>query len=131
MEIASEKQNVTKHVVVFHGHDFTRKNLTDKAIMFVHSGLEGQTMHCIVEINPYRPSLAALMLIILVKKQTSHQIHRHISLPKGNRRMLTLRSDDRNSHADWSAFIDGSSRCPKKFDQKMTSLDRKLKMIEN
>lgn len=61
---------------------FHKQNLTDKAIMFVHSGLEGQTMHCIVEINPYRPPLAALMLIILVKKQTSHQIHRHISLPE-------------------------------------------------
>ena len=82
MEIVSKKQNVTKHVVVFQGHDFTSKNLTDKAIMFVHSGLEGQTMHCIVKINPYRPSLAALMLMILVKKQTSHQIHRHISLPE-------------------------------------------------
>lgn len=82
MEIVSKKQNVTKHVVVFHGQDFTSKNLTDKAIMFVHSGLEGQTMHCIVKINPYRPSLAALMLMILVKKQTSHQIHRHISLPE-------------------------------------------------
>ena len=55
--------------------------------------------------------------------------------PKGNRRMLTLRSDDRNSHADWSAFIDGSSRCPEKFDQKndfawsQTENDWKLKLF--
>ena len=51
-----------KHIAGIRRHDFTNENLTDKAIMFIHSGLDSQTMHCIVEINPSCPSLAATML---------------------------------------------------------------------
>lgn len=79
-----KKQNSTnfKHVATAHNHKFTNKNLTDEAIMFIHSGLVNQTMHCIVQINPFCPSFAAKTLIIPLQKQTSRQIHRHVFLAR-------------------------------------------------
>lgn len=79
MEITSEGDD-SKHVFAVNRHKFADENLTDEAVMFIHSGLVSQTIHCIVQINPYFSLSTATTLKILLKKQTSHQFHRHVFL---------------------------------------------------
>lgn len=83
--------------------------------MFIHSGLVNQTMHCIVQINPFCPSFAAKTLIIPLQKQTSRQIHRHVFLARKETDLCWLCDQMTDiSLPHWLLLIDDLGRCPEK-----------------
>ena len=47
MEITDEEHDTT-HAVTVSRLKFTDEKLTEKAVMFIHSGLVNQTIYCIV-----------------------------------------------------------------------------------